>query len=190
MRRKQNNQKVYISIFIVAVMVLSTFGFIASYQTSETTNTYNGFEFTFRNSRWIIEATSPTGTKEYSFKSYPTELTEPLSNDIVTLVRFSPTIILTFDPNITQIGNVDEARFELTRFLVFDLGKNVVNAVMRDNSTYALPIEECVPSDDNVYITFIQSNTTGAFLAGNCITLASPFRRSQCLRRKIHLYAP
>lgn len=177
MRQKPNNKKLTISIFIIAVMVLSTFGFIASYQTTETTNDYNGFKFTLKNKHWVTEAIAPAGKKEFTFKSHPTDLTEPLSKEITAAVRFTPTIILTFDPNITQIENVDEARFELTQFLAFDLGKNVVNAVMYNSSTYQLPVEDCTPSSDKVYITFLQSNTTEASINNNCITIASPFSR-------------
>ena len=157
-------------------MVASTFGFIAAYQTDKSSNlNYNGFPFLKKDNLWVTKATPPFGTekKEYSFLLHPLEITTKINPDIPSIIKQAPTITLTFDPNITSLQYVDAARFELTQFLGFDLGKDVQNAVLAPSLVYNLSVVSCPSKSDTLYITFITSNETSAFAEGNCITIAT-----------------
>ena len=57
MRKKKDNKKIYISVFIVVIMVLSTFGFILGFggQGGEQSFEYNGFEFRTVNNQWLLK---------------------------------------------------------------------------------------------------------------------------------------
>lgn len=169
MRKQNSRKKLYISLFIIAVMVLSTFGVYLSASGNSSDGGYNGFTFRQKNNQWITKVND----KDYAFFFHPLDLTMDVPQEIITAIRQSPSLTLTFDPNMSQLQYADVARFELSQFLAFDLGKNVENAVLNKTSVYNLPIAACSGTEDKLFITFIEANESKAFIENNCITIAT-----------------
>ncbi len=170
MKRKQ----MYMSLFVVAILVLSTFAFVLSFnQNQQQDLSYNGFEFTLQNNQWATEIQTPFGEKEYSFFNHPNELLIDVPAEISAKVKASQTITLSFDPSIQEIQYIDAARFQLTQYLIQDLGKNVRNAVTNQTTAYDFPLETCGTAQDSLYVTFTQGNQSSASITNNCITISS-----------------
>ncbi len=174
MRRRENKSKAYIGLFIVAVMILSTFGFIVGFnQNTAQDYSYNGFEFEQQGNHWVVEAETPFGTKEFTFLLHPLSLSVDVPTTIPEAIKQTPTIIFTFDPNVTGIEYVDAARFELSQYFISNLGKNIRHTVTQNTTQYSFPIETCTQTPNTVYIIFEESDQSNASLSDNCITLAA-----------------
>ena len=172
--RKPNGSKKYMGLFIVAVMILSTFGFIASFnQNTQQDYSYNGFEFEQKNNQWVTEADTPFGKQEFAFLFHPLSLTVDVPAEIPTAIKQSPEIVLAFNPNITEIQYVDAARFELSQYLITTLGKNLRHAVTQNTSIYNFPVETCSQKLNTLYITFEEANESIASLNENCIAITA-----------------
>ena len=172
--RKPNGSKKYMGLFIVAVMILSTFGFIASFnQNTQQDYSYNGFEFEQKNNQWVTEADTPFGKQEFAFLFHPLSLTVDVPAEIPNAIKQTPEIVLTFDPNITEIQYVDAARFELSQYLLTNLGKNLRHTVTQNTTIYGFPVETCSQKPGTTYLTFEASNESSAFINENCITITA-----------------
>ena len=167
--QSQKRKQMYMSIFVVIILVLSTFAFVLSFKAPTQDFSYNGFEFTQKNNQWITEITTPLGEKEYSFYTHPSELWMDLSPEITAKIKQFPTITIAFDPTIEEIQYVEVARFQLIQFLATDLGKNVHSAVTNTTTLYDFPVETCTPNSDSLFISFTQNNQSTASVDGNCI---------------------
>src|SRR3989344_6397030 len=153
--RKPNGSKKYMGLFIVAVMILSTFGFIASFnQNTQQDYSYNGFEFEQKNNQGVTEADTPFGKQEFAFLFHPLSLTVDVPAEIPNAIKQTPEIVLTFDPNITEIQYVDAARFELSQYLLTNLGKNLRHTVTQNTTIYGFPVETCSQKPGTTYLTF------------------------------------
>ncbi|MBI4153228.1 hypothetical protein HY497_01780 [Candidatus Woesearchaeota archaeon] len=174
MRRPESGRKKYMGIFIVAVMILSTFGFIASFnKNTQQDYSYNGFGFEQKNNQWVTEADTPFGKQEFAFLFHPLSLTVDVPVEIPNTLKQVPEIVLAFDPNITEIQYVDAARFELSQYLITSLGKNLRHAVTQNTTAYSFPVETCSKKSDMAYITFGASNESSASINENCITITT-----------------
>lgn len=174
MRRRDAGSKKYMGLFIVAVMILSTFGFIIGFnQNSAQDYSYNGFEFTQEGNQWVTEADTPFGKREFAFLFHPLSLNVDVPAAIPDAIKRTPEIVLAFDPNITEIQYVDAARFELSQYLISYLGKNLRHAVTQNTTIYGFPVETCSQKPDVIYVTFEGSNESSASITENCITLTA-----------------
>ena len=172
MRRKPDHKKLYIAIFIIAVMVLSTFGFILSFNVQDTDQLdYNNFKFRLVDNQWITKVDG----KEYTFYFHPLDVSTQAPSEIKNIINTAPKIYLTFDPEISELQYVDLARFELSQFLTLDLGKNVENAVLNQTELYDLPIITCDnASIQNPVVQFEQLNQSKIFIEPDyCIRVSA-----------------
>lgn len=176
MRRREGNdrKKAYIGLFIIAVMILSTVGFIASFnQNQQQDYSYNGFEFKQQGNLWVTEAETPFGEKEFGFLFHPLSLEVDVPEAVPAAIKQAPNIVLAFNPNVSEIQYVDAARFELSQYLVPELGKNVKHMVTQNTTQYNFPVETCSPVPNTVYITFEEAEQRSATINDNCITLTA-----------------
>jgi hypothetical protein len=167
--KSMHRKQMFFSIFVVALLVFSTFAFVLSFKAPAQDYSYNGFEFSSRNNQWITEANS----KEYAFYFHPQDLWMALPQEVITKIRQSPSITIAFDPTMDEIQNLEIARFELAQFLMQDLGKNVQSAVTNQSSAYSFPVETCTQNSNSLFITFSKNNQSSASVNGNCIDISS-----------------
>lgn len=171
-QRSDRRKKFVVSIFFVFILVASTIGFVATFQQPTQDFSYNDHEFTQRNNQWVTEIETPFGEKEYAFYYHPAYFTIHVPLDVVQTIKASPEIVLTFDPNVTEIQYVDAARFQLHNYLTLDLGKNVQHAVMTNTTLYNFPVERC-GARNALYISFVEGNQSTITQENNCITIQS-----------------
>ncbi len=169
MQQKPNRKKLFISIFIIAVMVLSTFAIIlSSFAPEQDQLEFNGFKFKVKNRQFITEVND----KEYIFYLHPTQILSTIPSEAITAIQQNPSIIISFEPNATQPQFLDTSRLQLERFLTLDLQKSVENAIIKPSTVYQLPVKTCT-KDANFYIVFTESNETLASFEDNCLALSA-----------------
>ena len=159
-------------MFIIAVMVLSTFGFILSFntQTPDQQLDYNGFKFRIVDNQW----TTKVDGQEYAFYFHPLDMNIQVPGDVKSTINTAPKIYLTFDPEITELQYVDLARFKLSQFLT-NLGKNVENAVLNQTELYDLSTITCQnASAQSTVIQFKELNQSKIFIESDyCIRISA-----------------
>jgi hypothetical protein len=175
--KSERRKKFYISLFIVAVMVLSTLGFVASYgqgniNSGGTDYSYNGIEFTQLGNQWQTTVDTPFGEQDFTFFYHPLHFTTTVPSEITEAITASPDITLTFDPNITQVQFIDAGRFQLSNYLINNLGKNVEHATTSNTTAYALPVLTCTSGQTHITITY-REGESGISQENNCITIQS-----------------
>lgn len=182
---KPNRMAIGMSIFILFIMVGSTFGFIYSYYQDENSKQnfeYNGFELKTKNNMWTLDI----GGKVLDFYNHPSQLesinlSERAKNE---LVNGNP-IVVTFDPedNLNNIyaQYLDQVRLDLS------LSINAISAVTNKSELYAqLPQISCANKtvaynegesikNYNLNIIYLKkSNETKITVADNgCVILES-----------------
>lgn len=150
---KPNKWAIGMSIFILIIMVGSTFGFIYSYYQDESRKNsydYNGFKLKTKNNMWTLDV----GGKVLEFYNHPTQLEQIniSSRAKEELVNGNP-IVVTFDPedNLNSIyaQYLDQVRLDLSQSI------NAISAVTVKSDLYTqLPQISC-------------ANRTVAFQDGN-----------------------
>jgi len=140
-RRKRINKKVLMSIFIVAIMVLSVFGFMMSYQTNQRDKLadYNGFEFSRTQSGLMTEI---DGNEMY-FNYYPGDL-EKLNfpDDAGLILADSKVFYVTYDPNSDFATAIAELQLDMELKLI-ELGNVFMSKGFTNATGYALPEITC-----------------------------------------------
>lgn len=172
MKRDMRMQKTLVSLFFVVILIASTAGFVATFRQQPSDYSYNGYEFKQRDNQWVTEVETPFGTEEFAFYVHPLNLDVTVSDDTIQAIRASPTIVLLFEPNVSEIHYVDAARFQLSQYLVSQLGKNVEHAVTANNTLYNFPVKKCSP-DGKLYVIYSFGENRSLMKNDNCITITS-----------------
>ena len=140
-RRKRINKKVLMSIFIVAIMVLSVFGFMMSYQTNQRDKLadYNGFEFS-RTQHGLM--TEIDGNEMY-FNYYPGDL-EKLSfpDDASLILADSKVFYVTYDPDSDFATAIAEQQLDM-ELKLNKLGDRFISKGFTNATGYELPEITC-----------------------------------------------
>ena len=171
--KRGKRKKAYIALLLAAIMILSVFGIVLSNQSPLNDAgklEYNDITFRLINNQWTAEIKG----KERSFFFSPIDLSEKtLPSELRQAIVQTPTMTITFDPNISQLHYLDAARFELSEVLLLDFGKNIRHGVTNATGAYEFPVVSCQPSAEELFITFIEANVSSAQMDGNCVTIAA-----------------
>ena len=169
MERPKIRKELWISIFIVGIMTLSTIGYVWIGQTSSNKIRYNNQVFTLENNKW----TTKIGENKIGFDFLPTEVQEiNMSREVSNKLYNAKLLQLTFDPEQKEIEYTDYVRFELESVLSQKTGKTAVkNGVLNQSETYPLlPVIDCANSTEfEPVIKFLKTNRTKIYDEENCI---------------------
>lgn len=152
--KESNRSSVYLSIFILLIMIGSTFGFVMYYYTENNTDSfeYNGFKLKNINNLWKISVSGKT----LEFYNHPTQLEDILfSQDIITEILDSNPVVVTFDPesSTTSLDSqyIDQARLDLS------VAVNAISAVSEPSDLYSqLQVLTC----ENKTMSYVENNIT------------------------------
>ncbi len=169
--RRQRKVKIIIGVFIVAVMVLSTFGFVLDYaSTSGVTERVGGIAFRQSSNGVVARIEGVTMTFNY----FPSQIrTIPAEGRIKDILRDTPALYITSDPTDPYAKDIDEVSLYLST--VLPETKQIYVAPGFTNATgYARPQITC----DNAtayapVIYFFRANQTGLSVQDNCVLAAA-----------------
>lgn len=171
-RRKRINKKVLMSIFIVAIMVLSVFGFMMSYQTNQQDKLedYNGFKFS-RTQKGI--KTNIEG-KAFYFNYYPGDLENiTIPEEAKLLFSDAKVFFFTYDPESEFASTIAEKQFDMEQKLT-KIGSRFITKGFTNSTGYALPQITCANATPAMPVYQIeQCNETKIIIEDNCVKLTA-----------------
>jgi len=161
------SKKNMISLFIIAVMVLSTAGFILMESASNTSDSthYKGFSFQRQGNYWLVNI----GSQEIEFDYNPYDIESiNISKDIIDLLSNTPEIDTTYDFNGSYKQGAALAQYRMNQNLK---AKNIyVRVGAAEENIYNLSIITCKDSTPNIPVVFFkESNETKVYKEGSCI---------------------
>lgn len=165
-------KKVYMSVFIIVIMVLSVFGYVANFYSGGSSNdqtsrySYNGYEFSRNDNQWEVSVEG----EQYNFAFHPLDLNFNIPSRVSEKIDSNDDITLLINPDMDQIQYVELSRFKLQEFLR-SRGKNVNSAVVNSSDRYDLPVKKCDSNSSSLSIYFNNSLNSRSSVDGNCINI-------------------
>jgi hypothetical protein len=169
MRKPLINKKTLISLFIVFVMVLSTFGFILSYQTGGgQREEYNGHKLTITDQGTMVKL---DGKKIY-FSNFPTQLEDiNMSSELKDALKNAKMLTITYNPGEEWAEAMADVQYQaeqsLPEYTEIYVARGVTNA---KDFNYTLPEFTCKNATSGAPVLNLQEgNETELVLKNNCI---------------------
>ncbi|MFH1174178.1 MAG: hypothetical protein V1725_03540 [archaeon] len=170
-KEKKSNTALYMSIFIVVIMVASSFAIFLSNPDQASQITYGQYAFkvqTLPNDphRYTLKLDDKT----YGFYYLPTELTDVSINETVgAFLRNADYLIITFSPSNDSDEQVitDIVRFDFAQYV----NKPFAQAVTEENTMYALPVLTCENATEKGPVIFLSQSDlpSGVAFENNCV---------------------
>ncbi|MBW3004463.1 hypothetical protein KY310_01365 [Candidatus Woesearchaeota archaeon] len=171
-RKKLINKKMLVSLFIIAIMVLSAFGFMLSYQTNQTEklDEYNGYTFKKTTQGFMTEIND----QKVYFSYYPGDLEQVnISEDIAITLSSAEMLLITYDPNSDFAESIAELEFDMEQ-KTQKVGKPFIATGLTNATDYALPQITCKNATAEVPVIYLKRGKTSEITAdNNCITIAA-----------------
>jgi hypothetical protein len=169
-RKKRFNKKIMMSLFIVAIMVLSVFGFVMSYQTNQRDKLadYNGFTFSSSQAGLMTKING----QELSFNYYPEDLEKiNISDDAKAILSETKILFVTYDPNSDFASVIAEQQLDMEQKFI-TLGDRFMTKGFTNATGYALQQITCANATSAMPVYQIeQSNETKIEVSDNCLIL-------------------
>jgi hypothetical protein len=164
-KEKGFNKKIIMPIFIVAIMVMSVFGYM--WGSAKTRLTYNGYKFYgLENNNYMLKLDE----KRFVFSYYPSELEGIDADEGIGRLFNTPITYATYDANSTYAEEIAQMQFGLGQILKEAKGIYVQNAFTSETE-YGLPAVTCANATSSVPVIFFQkTNFTGLTEEQGCVT--------------------
>lgn len=169
-KKNKSNKKMMMSLFIIAIMVLSAFGFVMSYQTSqaEKLKPYNGYKFTGTPQGFMTKIND----NEFYFKYYPGDI-EAINTSVSfkDALKNKKVISVTYDPDSEFASLIAELQFDMeqkfSKYGSIFLTKGLTNA-----TGYTLPEVTCADATEESPVIYFKKGEKSDITAENsCIIL-------------------
>lgn len=164
------NKKMMVSIFIVAIMVLSTFGFILSYETGG-----GGQKQEYKGHKLIITeqgTKTKINDKSLYFTYFPTQLEDiNISTTLKDTLKSMKMITITYDPSAEWAGTMADIQYQaeqtIPEYTDIYIARGVTKA---EGSDYTIPEITCKNATTGApVLELIEGNATEITQKGNCI---------------------
>ncbi|RJQ15483.1 hypothetical protein C4573_04975 [Candidatus Woesearchaeota archaeon] len=165
-KQKKNRTALWMGLFVVFIMVASTFAFIYSYN-ADTTLTYNGIKF--KQDVQTGAYSAKIDKQLYQFFYHPTAVESfALDAAAIPALKNAQAIAVTFDPNANQqqLLYVDGFRFELEKYV----NKQVYSAVINESSIYPFAVFTCDNATAQIPVIYLNDSFEPSFIyENNCL---------------------
>lgn len=173
MRKPLINKKMLISLFIVFVMVLSTFGFIFSYQTGGgEKQEYNGHKLTITEQGTMAKI----GGKKIYFNNFPTQLEDiNMSTPLKDALKNAKMLTITYNPGEDWAEAMADVQYQaeqsLPEYTEIYVARGVTNA---KDFNYTLQEITCKNATAGAPVLELkEGNETEIALKGSCIVASA-----------------
>jgi len=170
--------------FFIITMTFSIGGFLFSGDDTSQSANYNGYNLYRQNNLWNTKING----KIYPFTYTPNELEAiTIDGDVKNMILEKNNIILTFNPDVSDLRNIDLARFETTEDFEKFFAIYVTEGITNKSKNYNFPILTCENATDSEPVIFmnpieltiedLQSENTSQlqnpkiYIKGNCIVM-------------------
>ncbi|MBW3002119.1 hypothetical protein KY338_03100 [Candidatus Woesearchaeota archaeon] len=171
-RKKLINKKMLVSLFIIAIMVLSAFGFMLSYQTNqaEKLDEYNGYSFKKTTQGFMTEIND----QKIYFDYYPGDLDQiNVSEDAKAILSQAEVLLITYDPSSDFAESIAELELDMEQ-KTQKIGKPFIAAGLTNATDYALPQITCSNATAEMPVLHMKRGKTSEITAqNNCVIIAA-----------------
>jgi len=157
-------RKKYVGLFIIAVMVLSAFGFVLSYAQGEKSNRYNGFKFSPYRNQWQVTI---DGIKT-TFNYHPSDLESINLSGNITSVFNGPVVVLTYDPRSNFSAQMAEEQYFMGVSL-HEHGRFALQALTNASGTELQELSCANATAEQPVVEFREDDSTGIVVVGSCV---------------------
>jgi len=159
----EQQKKMLVGGFIAFIMVFSIFGFVLNYSVTNTANTYEYLDHTFKATQ--DGYTTTIDDIEYTFYLLPSDVDSYAISEAAKSLLGANAYAVTYDPKAEYPELLAEAQY------IFEQGLNVkITRGLTDNNGTALPNITCADgTSDMPVIYFTQANETQITHDGACI---------------------
>jgi len=169
-REKRN--KILLSVFIAAIMILSVLGFFYGTGGDENAAKYTinnkTYSFSRENNQYVVTLNK---NEKVGFYYLPFEIELNMSDEIANSIKNSMVIYLTFDPEAANPSYIDVVRFDLANTFV-SKQIYVIDGITEENEKFSLPIVSCGNATAYVPVILLQeANITSLEMENNCIKM-------------------
>ena len=183
MKKKQEKKKLSLIVFIVIIMVGTTFSFVFyGFAPATEAIKYNGLSFESNNNMWIAKINGA----DAAFSFLPGEVQDiPVSSNVAGMLQQKYEIDITYEVNSTFKESIALAQHQM------ELTLNTYNLYLRKgftaNNSFNLPIITCKDSSQNVPVIYFRySNSTNIHLENSCV-VAEASKNADFIRVKDRL---
>ncbi len=185
--RPRSNIGLFMSIFIVTIMVLSVLGMMMGNNHGPGTEEYNGFVFNYNGYNYITEYegkalvmdTAPWMIEHISFPK-----------QAVSDLRGSVAWTLLFDPEDEAIVQIEQARFDLENMKPI-IKKQIGSAITHNSSIYDLEVLDCnAATKEFPIIEMVSGNNNSFTYHDGCLRLEyeDPAALDMMVERLVYSY--
>ena len=161
------NKQTLAALFIIGVMVFSTFGFILSESTGNAqTFSYQGKSFVLTEEGLF----TLINNKKIFFTSLPDRLESvDVEDSVKKIFKESPVITISYDPNSEDAELLGYAQYSFEDRSI-KIGKPIVINALTNAQNFSLPEITCANSSQtSPVLVFEKSNTSSAQLKNDCV---------------------
>jgi hypothetical protein len=173
--KREKRSKILIGIFIAAVMILSTFGFVMEFSTtSGQSERVKGIKFDISGQTGSQAVVATVNNNVLYFSFFPSQAAAiSMDKGVADLLRSSPTFYVTSSPTDTYAKNIDDVSYYLTANM--PKAKDVYPVPAFTNATgYARPGVTCQNATAAFPVVHIfRGNTTEITLHDNCVEMSA-----------------
>lgn len=166
-KKRKKTVQIVMGLFIVIIMVMSVLE-LTLYRNTGTTLQFNTYKFELDDSTRMYRVT--INKTPHLFRYYPPDLADiNTSPELKSILSSAQYIVYTFDPNMTDLPDIEQVRYEITR----DIPIPSILAVEKNITAYeSLPVAACSDATSQMpVVSFQQSPNASITTEGNCIIL-------------------
>ncbi|MBI4451166.1 hypothetical protein HY642_04280 [Candidatus Woesearchaeota archaeon] len=166
---REKRTKMLVGAFIIAIMVLSAFGFILNYTSPGQALTYGDYTFKLKNGQYETKVDG----RRVSFNLPPQYVEDINATPGIAATLQGPLLFVTYDPGSNFASDMAAAQLFLEEVLPALKGTTVIRGVTQTNSS--LPVVTCANATGTVpVLSLAESNqSTQILLENNCIIAAA-----------------
>lgn len=166
MRDKKEKKKWGLIVFIVFIMIGTSFSFVFfGFSPAADSARYNGIKFTGSNNAWIAEISG----RQAAFSFLPIDVEGIFAfDDFASILNGKPEIDVTYDLNSTFKESIALAQHQLgltlAQYNVF------VRKGFTANNTFGMPVISCKGSTAGIPVIYFRAgNSTNIAVENNCV---------------------
>lgn len=163
-------KKMILASFIVAIMVLSTIGFVLTGFGANANEVQYGDYLFKQTTQQTWETKINKEKREFFF--YPAQLTDLTLDEATTTALQSKALSLTYDPNTTNVQFIAEVQFDFQRRLDTYAGIFATSGIIDATGTTVPQITCDDATESSPVIFFSEANETTINTENNCVVVA------------------
>jgi len=169
-RRTDKRKKAIMTWLLIGIMIFSVGGILIGSNAGGPGGfdlNYEGFKFKVVDSYYSVKIND----KERKFFFHPIDMFNvPVPSEAIAAFKASPVLVITFDPNSSEVETAEVSRYQLEQ----NLDKTIYSAVTQSSDLYNYPIVLCENATEQFPVIQLNAaNITNITYNNGCLSVNS-----------------